>query len=121
MRSPPRNVGPIGFATTATISTPSVSKDGTGAADYSLSNAQNNIPCTIEAASSNESAAYGAGVIHRGEEVFLGYFPTRVGGGTAVTIPASAEITADSVTYRAVGAASAYSDGVQRVPLQVRT
>lgn len=121
MRSPPRNVGPINFATTATISVPVPTKDSTGAAVYSAAGAQLNIPCTIDPASSNESARYGGGVIHQGEEVFLGYFPTYVGNGTAVSVPASAEITADSVTYRAVGAASAYADGVQRVPLQVRT
>ena len=121
MRSPPRNVGPVGFATTATISVPSVGKDSTGAPDYSTTTDQENIPCTIEAASANEAAVYGGGLVHQGEEVFLGYFPRFVGDGTAVTIPASVEIVADSVTYRAVGAASAYADGQQRVPLQVRT
>jgi hypothetical protein len=120
MRSPPRNVGPIGFATTCTITTPTPSADETGAADYSTTGTQANIPCTIDSASSNESAAYGGGVIHQGEEVFLGYLPSYIGDGTAVTVSANAEITADSVTYRAVGAASAYADGVQRVPLQVR-
>ena len=120
MKSPPRNVGPIGFATTATINTPTIGKDSTGAADYSLVSAQSDIPCTIEAASTNEAAAYGGGLVHQDEQVFLGYFPTYVGDGTAVTIGASARVVADSVTYRAVGAASAYADGVQRVPLQVR-
>jgi hypothetical protein len=121
MRSPPRNVGPIGFATTATISTPTIAKDSTGAADYSLKLTQSDIPCTIDPASTNEAAVYGGGLVHQDEQVFLGYFPTFVGGGTAVTIGANARVVADSVTYRAVGAASAYADGVQRVPLQVRS
>jgi len=120
MRSPQRNAGPVGFASSCTVKVRTVGKDSSGAATYAYTDIDD-IPCTIHSASASEAMKFGPGVAHIGTEVFVGYFPSLRGDGTALSITASTKVEADGTTYETLGAASDYSDGLQRAPLKVVT
>lgn len=119
--SPTPNVSPFGsmWQTTATVSTQTIGQDATGAPEYTASDITD-VPCTIDASAGSEAMKYGGG--HAVDEVgtHIGYFPALLADGTALAIRATARITADGVTYSAIGPASAYSDGIQRVALEAR-
>lgn len=120
MRAPPINYGPVGFATTCTVSVPTYSRDSAGRPTVSTSAATTNVPCTIQASGASEAMRFGDGRVNESTTTWVGYFPSRKADGTALAIPASAVIVADGVTYEVKGAAQEYADGLQRAPLEVK-
>lgn len=122
LRHPPIAHSPVGlWQTTCTINVPTYGKDASGYPTVSTTTSTTNVPCSIQPAGSSEALNYGGGVAHLGTETFVGYFPARKADGSSLSIPASATVVADGVTYTAKGAGSSYGDGIQTVPMEVRS
>ena len=121
MRAPPINYGPVGFETVCTVSVPTYSKDSAGRPTVSTSTSTTNVPCTIQATGASESMRVGDGRVNESTKTWVVYMPSRKADGTALAVPASSVIVADGVTYEAKGAGQEYADGLQRVPVEVKS
>lgn len=120
MGSIPISLGPGTFDAEATVYAPTWTQDSNGAPTRVDGTPTSNVPCTIHASGSSESLKVGSGIAHESSHLFTGFFPAYI-EGAALSIPAGARVVTGGVTYNATGAGNRYSDGVQRVTLEVVT
>lgn len=117
MKAPPRSLSPSRFRTSGTVARVAPTKDAGGSAVYGVTVDEDNVPMTIQRASSAEQIRFG--VAHAGLETMIAYLPARKADGTDRAVDVDHRISADGVTYQPSGAGEAFPDGILRVPVRV--
>lgn len=121
MKSPPINYGPLGFETTCEVSVPVYCPDSAGRPTATEATETYHVPCTIEPSGASETMRLGDGLVNESTTTWVAFLPRLRASGVPLALPASSVIIADSIAYEVKGEGQAYADGLQRVPVEIKT